>query len=365
MKKPWLPTVILFSALAANGSERPAQEERITDEGLIHVPAFDLPFSDLASPEARTAFVQMARTPPPTFSMSPDATVEQERELMDKYYYAPLIEAAYKRYPVDMSVETIAGIYTQVFTPKEGVAPENADRLLINLHGGGFYLGAKTSSQIESIPLASVGRIKVISIDYRLAPEHRFPAASEDVATVYRELLKTYRPENIAIYGCSAGGALAGQSMAWFAKEELPMPASVGIFCASTRGMSSGDSRYTTPHFGGMLPSSPPKWLTAYTEGQDHNNPLIVPSASPDVLAKFPPTLFVTGSRAAELSSAARSAIDLTKVGVDARLFVWDGMDHGFFYNPEIPESHEAYDVMVNFFEEQFDSAETRLAQDN
>jgi acetyl esterase/lipase len=350
-----------FGVAAEDTSPPPS---RVSDDGVIQVPAFALPFSEFASPEARAAFVKMARMPPPTFFMPPDATVEYERKMMDEHYFGPLIEVAYKRYPVDMTVEKIGGVYTQVFVPKNGIAPENAKRVLINLHDGGFYEGARTASQIESVPVASVGRIKVISVDYRLAPEHRFPAASEDVAAVYRELLKTYRPEDIAVYGCSAGGRLAGQSMAWFAKEGLPMPAAVGIFCsATTEKTVGGDSARTTPHFGGMLPTTPPKWVSAYTEGQDPRNPLIAPSASPEVLAKFPPALFITGSRAGEMSAAAQSVIDLTKAGVEARLLVWDGMDHGFFYNPELPESHEAYELMTRFFREQFERARMKTGQ--
>jgi len=62
---------------------------------------------------------------------------------------------------------------------------------------------------------------------YRQAPEFAFPAATEDIAAVYRELLKTYRPEDIGIFGCSAGGSLTAQSMAWFLKENLPLPGAI------------------------------------------------------------------------------------------------------------------------------------------
>ena len=68
------------------------------------------------------------------------------------------------------------------------------------------------------MPVAVLGRIKVVSLDYREGPKYRFPAASEDVAAAYRELLKTYRAEDIGIYGCSAGGMLTGMSVAWFQK---------------------------------------------------------------------------------------------------------------------------------------------------
>jgi acetyl esterase/lipase len=70
------------------------------------------------------------------------------------------------------------------------------------LHGGAFLWGAHSGGLVESIPVASVGKMKVISVDYRQGPEAAFPAASEDVAVVYTALLKHYKPRNIGIYGC-------------------------------------------------------------------------------------------------------------------------------------------------------------------
>ena len=105
----------------------------------------------------------------------------------------------------------MGGIVVDVVTPAEGIAPENADRVLINLHGGGFVTGARSASLVESVPMAALMRIKVISVDYRMGPEHQFPAASEDVAAVYRDLLKQYDADHIGLYGCSAGGLLAAR----------------------------------------------------------------------------------------------------------------------------------------------------------
>jgi epsilon-lactone hydrolase len=86
-----------------------------------------------------------------------------------------------------MTPQRIGGVHTEVFTPAGGISPSNAMRVLINLHGGGFGANARTKSHLESVPIASIGRIKVISIDYRQAPEFALPSASEDVAAVYRE----------------------------------------------------------------------------------------------------------------------------------------------------------------------------------
>jgi epsilon-lactone hydrolase len=78
--------------------------------------------------------------------------------------------------------------------------------VLVNLHGGGFV--GDSGSMLESIPIASLARTKVVTVLYRLAPEHRFPAAVDDVVAVYRELLKTHRPRKMALYRTSAGAVL-------------------------------------------------------------------------------------------------------------------------------------------------------------
>ncbi len=83
------------------------------------------------------------------------------------------------------------------------------DRVLINLHGGGF--NSDSGSLTESVPIANLTRTKVIAVLYRLAPEHPFPAAVDDAVAVYKEVLKTYKPGRIAIYGTSAGAILTGE----------------------------------------------------------------------------------------------------------------------------------------------------------
>jgi acetyl esterase/lipase len=245
-----------------------------------------------------------------------------------------------------------------VYEPKDGIAPENRERVLIDLHGGGFSGCWPGCAELESLPIAALGRIKVVSLDYRQGPEHRHPAASEDVAAAYSELLKTYRPENIGIYGCSAGGRLASMVIAWFQRHGLPRPGAVGLLCAGAASVDTafgGDANYTTMPLGEgrMVPPSGPGGGSAglgYFAGTDPQDPLIAPARSPEVLAEFPPTLIVTGTRAFELSNAVYTHTQLVKHGVDAALHVWEGMFHGFFYNPDVPESRECYDVIIDFF---------------
>jgi epsilon-lactone hydrolase len=209
---------------------------------------------------------------------------------------------------------------------------------------------------LESIPIASVGRVKVISIDYRLAPEYTFPAASEDVAVVYREVLKRYKPKNIGLYGCSAGSMLTAESIAWFQRAKLPLPGAIGMFCAGassaldadTGKFWKSDSGYIT---GALVGTFDLLAFPNYFKGTDLRSPVVSPGDYDDVMAKFPPSLLISGTRDMALSSVLATHAQLVRLGVAADLHVWEGMNHAFQFYPALPESREAYRVIVSFFD--------------
>ena len=113
---------------------------------------------------------------------------------------------------------------------------------------------------------------------------------------------------------------------------------------AAYTAMPLGEARLTAAHRS-ALPRLP------YFEGTDPKDPLIAPLNSPEMLAKFPPTLVITGTRDFALSDALYTHSQLVKLGVEAELHVWEGLFHGFFYNPDVPESKDCYDVIVKFFD--------------
>lgn len=332
-----------------------ASSPPVKDDGAITVPSFELPFSSYASPEATRELVERLRTPSPITS-----DITKMREITDQRM-APHIAEMGRRYPYTSTKSVIGGVPVETFVPKAGIAPENADRVLIEVHGGAFVTGnGGPGGAVESIPIAGVGRIKVVAVDYRLAPEHRFPAGSQDLAAVYRDLLKSYPAKNIGIYGCSAGGLLTAQSVPWFLKEKLPLPGAIGILCASTHAFGEGDSTQIWQRLGSVIrivPEAKPSpegfaRMSPYFIGADARDPLAVPAASQDVLKAFPPTLFLTGTRAPEMSSAAQSHIELRELGVKSELFLFDGLDHGFISDPTLPESRRAYALIARFFSE-------------
>lgn len=325
----------------------------IEKNGTVHVPAHSVPMSSLLSAEGQ-AYVTGH-----LLDMQNPAMRGEENgvPVLLKRYLARQKEL----FPVERKDITIGGVTGYEYLPKQGVSAANRNRVLINLHGGGFMSCWPACAELESIPVASLGRIRIVSLNYRQSPNHRFPAASEDVAAAYRELLKTHRAQDIGIYGCSAGGMLTGMAVAWFQQHGLPRPGAIGILCA---GMTlapngfGGDAAYTTATIGeGRAPPPLPKGDASasnplpYLAGVSTSDPLAAPASSPQVLAKFPPTLIVTGTRAFELSSAVHTHALLVKQGVETDLHVWEGMFHGFFYNVDVPESRDCYDVIVKFFE--------------
>lgn len=312
--------------------------------------AAEIPFSDLASPEARQALSALHQAPP-----EPDARTDIEglrrfhSEATDQ-----LLAKMRETYPVSIEPRKIAGIDTQVVTPQAGVARNNTQRVLINLHGGAFTFGSGNGGLVESVPIAATERIEVIAVDYRLAPENKFPAATQDVAAVYRELLKTYRPENIGIYGCSAGGILAAESVAWFSSHGLPGPGAIATLCA-TGAEIDGDSAYVAPLlFGTPIPEGGhPLLLTSlpYFQGVDPQDALAFPIVSAQVLARFPPTLLIAGNRDFSASSLTLMHRRLRAVDVDAELYLFDGMWHAFVVDSSLPESREVYGIVARFFD--------------
>jgi acetyl esterase/lipase len=347
--------IAALSTPSVFGQEEPNASSAVTirPDGAIEVPAHVVPVSEFLSPEGKAYMAEHLRN-------------MQRPELLVQEGGVPPLLAGYlarqrEAFPVDRRDITVGGVHAYEYVPKQGISARNRDRVLINLHGGGFMGCWPACAELESIPVAALARIRVVSLDYRQSPKHKFPAASEDVAAAYRELLKKYEAHNIGIYGCSAGGMLTGMAVAWFQQHSLPRPGAVGVLCAgmtlSATGFG-GDAAYTTAAIGeARTPPAPPapeamrRTPLPYLADVSLNDPLAAPATSPEVLAKFPPTLIVSGTRAFELSSAVYTHAQLVKQGVDADLHVWEGMFHGFFYNIDVPESRDCYDVIVKFFD--------------
>ncbi len=343
-----------FASLAGQGAEAGAGESQtpaFQQDGSVRVPAFTLPPSSYLSPEA--LIQQQMRAAMPESGAMEDSDISKRRAGVEESL-APVVALMKSTYPVKVQEAVIGKVPTRIVTPANGVYDK--DRVLINVHGSGFSVCAEACAMLESVPIAHLGGFKVVAVDYRMAPEARHPAAVEDVVAVYRELLKSYDPGHIGIYGCSAGGAITAQAAGWTQANGLPQVAALGILGAGAVPFSAGDSAYLSAYIEGGFPaptstgSSFREITSGYFEGVDQAAPDVWPALHPRVIKHFPPTLLITGTRAMDLSPAIVTNSALLKAGVDSTLVVAEGLGHCYMYAPQLPESQDAYDLIVGFF---------------
>lgn len=243
------------------------------------------------------------------------------------------------RYGVAMRDGTIAGVPVREFLPAK---PPRDDAVLLNLHGGGFLVDS--GSITENVPIAALTGRRVVTVRYRLSPEHRFPAAVDDALTVYRALLAERPNRPILLYGTSAGAILSGELVARLRAERLPLPAALGFFSGSADLSRPGDSAALFLKDGAAAVQGV---TSLYAPALAPSDPAISPSRGS--LAGWPPTLCVSSSRDFLLSATADFCRALDDAGGDVRLVVYDGLPHAFWSYVEAPESDAAFATMARF----------------
>jgi epsilon-lactone hydrolase len=329
------------SAKPTTADQAPQRDTSYIDaKGTAHITRV-VPVPDDLSPEAKRFISQQVpdEAPPESLAMR-RARMDQWEERARREWSALL--------PNKIEAKTIAGVPVRIVTPAN-LSPAHHDKILINLHGGSF--NADSGSYAESIPIAGYTGIPVVAILYRLAPEHPFPAAVDDAIAVYRELLKTYKPEHMILYGTSAGATLTAEVAVKLKQLGLPMPAALGIFSGLDSFAHMGDSYaiYSLSGLNGHLePPGPGVHDPYYTGTAAPDDPVLSPIYAD--LHGMPPALFISSGRDALLGGTVNLHRAYLRAGVDARLVVFDALPHAFWYHAELPESIEASHIMANFF---------------
>jgi acetyl esterase/lipase len=328
-----------FAQQAPDGAKQ-SNSSTIAPDGTAYVTRI-VPVPATISPEAQKMLARVESD-----AAAPE-TLEQRRTGTDRWQ-AGVGEESKKLYPVNIASATIAGVPVRVITPLS-IAPGKRDRVLINLHGGGF--NSDSGSLSETIPIANLSGIKVIAVLYRLAPEHPFPAGLDDAVAVYKELLKTYKPSHIGIYGTSAGAILTAEVTVKLKQLKLPLPAVTGIFSGLGDLGLAGDSisLFALNGFSGHLddPNPNDRGSKEYTGSTPVNDPVLSPLYAE--LTGFPPTLFITSGRDLLLSGTTILHRAYLRAGVNAQLVVFEALPHAFWNNPALPESKEADRIMADF----------------
>ena len=209
----------------------------------------------------------------------------------------------------------------------------------MNLHGGGYTMGGGDVSVMEGLGLAAAG-YRVVSVDYRMPPEHPFPAAVEDGVAVYRELLDSYSPKRIAIFGTSAGGGLTASVIVSARDQGLPLPAAALMHTPWSDLSKTGDTYYTNEGVDPILSvyeGGLGQGAVLYAGEAGLKHPLVSPVYA-DFGPGFPPSLLSSGTRDLLLSCTVRLHRALRESGVEADLHVFEAMWHGASNVPDMQD---------------------------
>ena len=339
-----LVLALAHASAAQSTPSTPQDSATFAPDGTAHITRV-VPVPSTLSPEAQKWLASLALRP----RKSGPETLAERRAHTDAWRAQDSAEAR-RIYPVNIVETTIAGVRTDIITPLS-TPQTNRDRVLINLHGGGF--NSDSGSLIEGIPIANLAKIKVVSVYYRLAPENPFPAAVDDVVAVYKDLLKTYKPQNMVIYGTSAGAVLTAEVAVKLKQLGLPLPAALGVFSGFGDFTRPGDSSALFGLRGLQGPlNDPPNTLPdpPYVGSTDRRDPVLSPVFAD--LKGMPPTLFITSERDLLLSGTSILHKAFLEAGnSNAELVVFEGLPHAYWNQFKLPESVEAHHLMANFFD--------------
>ncbi len=314
------------------------------------VPARRIPVPDTASPQLQAVIAK----PYPYWNANPKDAIEW-KELIAKQAAdgAAALPALREKLGVTMRPAVIGGVRAFILTPRV-IPPANRHRLLVHVHGGGYIFNSGEAGTAEATLMAAFGGFKVISFDYRMPPDHPYPAAMDDAMAVWKAAIKMEQPRNMAIFGCSTGGGMTLAMILRAKLEHLPLPAAIAPGTPWSDMTETGDTYRTNEwldnvlvSYNGMLG----RGAQLYANGHDLKDPQLSPIYGD--FHGFPPTILTSGTRDLFLSNTVRTHRKLRQAGVEAVLQVFEGMSHAqYLADPDAPETKEAFTEIARFFDQ-------------
>ncbi|MBL8906736.1 MAG: alpha/beta hydrolase [Rhizobiales bacterium] len=329
----------LIAALPVSGAEAPRE-----------VPARLLPVPDTVS-EQLAKFI--GAPPNPTAHDEP-ATVQEWRALINSYNAeadkgARALWAALR---LTVTPVTIAGVKCYRIVPSD-MPLENASRTFVHVHGGAYVFFGGDAATGEAAMIAHASRTAVISVDYRMPPDHPYPAALDDSLAVWREVIRGRDPAKSALFGSSAGGGLAMAVVLRLKELGGPLPGVLFLGTPWADLTKTGDTYFANAEVDNSLVSYEGILEAAaklYAAGRNLKDPLLSPLYGD--LTGFPPAILVSGTRDLLLSLTVRTHRLLRGSGVEAELQVFEGMSHAQYLTAyPAPEALEAIGEVAAFFE--------------
>ena len=205
--------------------------------------------TDAPLPAPATVSAEMAKSvsaPAPDLWLTKERSPEAVSAIAKNYAEgaAPAALALAEEYGVDVEEGTLGGVRVYTLSPKT-LAKDKADKVIFYIHGGGYILGHGVAGIGEGVLMAGLEGYKVVCVDYRMAPEHPYPAAIEDAFRAYKALLETTSAENVAVFGTSTGGGMTLILGIQAARANVPMPAALIAGTPWSDLTKTGDSYVT------------------------------------------------------------------------------------------------------------------------
>ncbi len=248
---------------------------------------------------------------------------------------------------------TIASVPVFRVTPKQA-APEHEGHLFFHVHGGGYVLGGGDSAVGEAALIAGALGLNAVSVDYRMPPDHPFPAAVDDAVAVYRKVAADHPAAKIFIGGTSAGGGLSLAIVHRLKELGIDLPGALWLGTPWADLTKTSDSLYTNEGIDRVLVTYDgliQAMAELYAGDESLTHPLISPLYGD--FEGFPPTQLVTGTRDMFLSDTARTHRKLRAAGVTADLNVYEGMSHAeYLMVLGSPESRQVFSDLGAFLVE-------------
>jgi len=238
--------------------------------------------------------------------------------------------------------------------PAEWIIPIGfyTERVVLYVHGGAFYSGTLAGARAIAGEIALAGKARALTVDYRLTPEHPFPAALDDTRIAYEWLLASgISPDSIVLVGDSAGGTLVLALLVQLRDQGKPLPRSAVCLSPTTDLTLSGDTWTLNARKDLLLdPEKIRAAIGLYLQSTDPRTPLASPLYAD--LHALPPLLILVGSDERLLSDATRFATKAQAAGVMVTLEIWDQMQHGWHIIAAfLPEGRRAIARIGEFIE--------------
>lgn len=311
-----------------------------------------VPVPETVSPQAQVVLAGPLSPYADVVPASPEAWKALIAEI-NASTWTNLIQPALARYPVTIERREIAGVPVAVVTPKSRLAKANNRRVILNIHGGAFIVNGGRQAVLEAIPVASLLQTQVIAVDYRMPPDHPFPAGLHDALAVYRTLIRGNDRRRVGVYGTSAGGNLVVAMLLQARAEGLPMPGAAALVSPWSDIGPVGDSLGTNAvidptlvHYDGLLRAA----AELYAHGTSLRDPRVSPVYG-HFGRWFPPTLLLSGSRDLLLSGTTRLQQRLVEAGVETEMQLFEAMWHDFPVSYGVPEAAAGWQQVARFLD--------------